>query len=97
MVLSSILYASLASSMISQVVEVVDVNLNQAFAGKYGKRISGDFVVAVDGRKVTVVIEPYHTRFGRSLDLHRGDLIEIDHGLTGERARVSRNKIRRAN
>ncbi|MBV6457756.1 MAG: hypothetical protein HONBIEJF_00875 [Fimbriimonadaceae bacterium] len=87
---------AMASSTITQVAEIIDVRLHRAFAGKWGRRVSGDIRVKVGGRDVTVVIEPFHTRFGRDLDLRSGELVEIDHGLEGSTARIERSQIRRA-
>jgi len=87
---------TLSSSTIIQVVEIVDVRLNHAFAGKWGRRVTGDIVVRVEGRDITVLIQPFHTRFQGELDLKSGDLVEIKHGLEGDRARIERKQIRRA-
>lgn len=81
--------------MISQVVEVVEVDLTRKAVSSRARRVSGDIFVKVEGRQVRVTLEPFLTPIQEDLLVSAGDLVEVDHALEGSSARIKRDHIRR--
>ena len=78
--------------------KIVEIRPHAVFAGKLGKRVSEEIVVARGDVRILVRIAgTYHTLAVRPASrLHVGDTVTIRGDLKGPKATVARDRIRKA-